>query len=87
MISKVGIQGPFLLQSGIAILAGIVAFFFIPNIQPDSLEQEDRDFKAYLEQHGYDTSLMGDPVDAAIADHEESPAEGHTSKSLPAENK
>ncbi|KAJ2957114.1 hypothetical protein NQZ79_g7128 [Umbelopsis isabellina] len=83
MIDKVGTQGPFLLESGIAILAGIIAFFFIPNVQPDSLEQEDRDFKAYLEEHGYDTTLMGDPVVVPVADHEDTIIESHAPEGVP----
>lgn len=63
MIASIGAQGPFLLQSGVAILAGIVAYFCIPNVEPDSLEQEDCDFKAYLEEHGFDTAqFMGEQI-------------------------
>lgn len=66
-----GEQGPFLLGSGIAILAGMIAFFCIPNIGPDSLEQEDLEFKQYLEENGFDTTqFMGDqavvPVDGPL---------------------
>jgi hypothetical protein len=67
MVERVGEQGPFLLGSSIAILAGIIAFFCIPNIGPDSLEQEDIDFKQYLEENGFDTSqFMGDQVVAPV---------------------
>ncbi|KAI8579653.1 hypothetical protein K450DRAFT_240832 [Umbelopsis ramanniana AG] len=63
LIERAGNQGPFLLGSGIAILAGIIAFFCIPNIGPDSLEQEDIDFKKYLEENGFDTAqFMGEQV-------------------------
>ena len=62
MVESVGLQGPFLLESCVAIVAGVIAYFCVPDINPDSLEQEDRDFKAYLEDNGFDTAqFMGDP--------------------------
>jgi hypothetical protein len=67
LITRVGQQGPFLLESGVAILAGIIAFFCIPNIGPDSLEKEDQEFKAYLEENGFDTAqFMGDSAVVAV---------------------
>jgi hypothetical protein len=77
LIERAGQQGPFLLGSGIAILAGVVAFFCIPNIGPDSLEQEDRDFKLYLEENGFDTAqFMGDQMDVPVEGPLDPPADG-----------
>ncbi|KAI8990310.1 major facilitator superfamily domain-containing protein [Pilobolus umbonatus] len=59
-----GYRGPFLVGSGIAIGAGIVAWCFLPEIGEDGLTSEDESFKAYLVQNGFDVSHFGisDPV-------------------------
>ena len=54
-----GIRGPFLFGSALAIAMAVFAFFFVPEIRPESLEEEDQAFKEYLESHGYDVSGMG----------------------------
>ncbi|KAI8381141.1 major facilitator superfamily domain-containing protein [Radiomyces spectabilis] len=68
-----GIRGPFLVGSGIAIAASIVAWFLIPDIGPEGLVEEDLAFKAYLAENGFDVTQMGiapkstAPVDDAVA--------------------
>lgn len=52
-------QRPFWIASSIAVFAGLVALFFLPDINQDSIEQEDVKFRDYLHIHGYDTSQMG----------------------------
>ncbi|KAL1925980.1 hypothetical protein VTP01DRAFT_7176 [Rhizomucor pusillus] len=54
-----GVRGPFLVGSGIAIAASFVAFFTLPDVTPDYLEEQDADFKRYLADHGYDISNLG----------------------------
>ncbi|KAG1296093.1 hypothetical protein G6F66_003763 [Rhizopus arrhizus] len=54
-----GYRGPFLVGSGIAIAASILAWFFVPEIGPDGLVKEDADFREYLIQNGYDVSQLG----------------------------
>lgn len=54
-----GYRGPFLVGSGIAIFAGIIAFFFLPDVGPDGLAEEDAAFREYLASKGYDISSMG----------------------------
>ncbi|KAL0074426.1 major facilitator superfamily domain-containing protein [Phycomyces blakesleeanus] len=54
-----GIRGPFLVGSGIAIGASIVAWFFVPEIGPRGLIEEDEAFLAYLTENGYDISQLG----------------------------
>jgi MFS family permease len=54
-----GYRGPFLVGSGIAIAASIIAWFLLPEIGPDSLVEEDAAFREYLEQNGYDVSQLG----------------------------
>lgn len=54
-----GYRGPFLVGSGIAIAASIIAWFFLPEVGPDGLVQEDADFRAYLEKNGYDVTQLG----------------------------
>lgn len=54
-----GYRGPFLVGSGIAIFASIIAWFLLPDIGPDGLAEEDAAFREYLLQNGYDTSSLG----------------------------
>lgn len=54
-----GYRGPFLVGSGIAIFSGIIAWFYLPEIGPDGLEEEDAAFREYLIQNGYDVSTLG----------------------------
>ncbi|KAF6233226.1 hypothetical protein HO173_008515 [Letharia columbiana] len=53
-----GQQGVFLIGSAFAIVGGIIAWVFIPDIERD-LEGEDVRFRRYLEENGFDTSGMG----------------------------
>ncbi|KAI9301667.1 major facilitator superfamily domain-containing protein [Cunninghamella echinulata] len=57
MKEQLGVRGPFLVGSGIAIFTAVMAWFTIKDVI--SLEDEDEDFRAYLESKGYDTSSMG----------------------------
>jgi hypothetical protein len=57
--SNRGNTGPFWVGSGLAILSALITFFFIRPLTHDGLEEEDRQFREYLEAHGYDTSTMG----------------------------
>jgi hypothetical protein len=44
---------------GLAILSAIATFFLIEPLSHDGMEKEDIAFRAYLEEHGFDTSTMG----------------------------
>jgi MFS family permease len=55
---KKGQQAVFLIASGINVLGIICVWTLIPKA-PKALEDEDRRFKAFLEENGYDTSEMG----------------------------
>ncbi|KAI8059106.1 major facilitator superfamily domain-containing protein [Gongronella butleri] len=57
MQAQLGVRGPFLVGSGIAIATSVAAYFFIYEVK--SLEEEDRKFKEYLLANGYDVSDMG----------------------------
>lgn len=52
-------QYPVYVSSGFAILCALLALFCLPEITQDSIQDEDVKFKAFLEQHGYDTGAMG----------------------------
>lgn len=52
-------QYPFWVSSSLCIFSAVVAFFGLPNVGQDMIEEEDERFKRYLEQHGYDTSILG----------------------------
>ncbi|KAJ7671553.1 MFS Git1p-related glycerophosphoinositol and glycerophosphocholine permease [Mycena polygramma] len=54
-----GDTGPFWVGSGIAILSALITFFFIKPLDHDGMAREDAIFRAYLEEHGFDTSGMG----------------------------
>ncbi|KAJ7183190.1 MFS Git1p-related glycerophosphoinositol and glycerophosphocholine permease [Mycena filopes] len=56
-----GNTGPFWVGSGIAILSALVTYFFIEPLDHDGMAKEDAIFRAYLEEHGFDTSGMGFP--------------------------
>ncbi|KAF5342688.1 hypothetical protein D9611_001471 [Ephemerocybe angulata] len=56
-----GNTGPFWIASGLAILSALVVFFFVKPLTADGMEKEDREFRAYLEANGFDTSTMGLP--------------------------
>lgn len=43
----------------LAILSAIITFLFVSPLEHDGMEREDEGFRAYLEEHGYDTSQMG----------------------------
>ncbi|KPI37142.1 putative metabolite transport protein [Cyphellophora attinorum] len=52
-------QYPFWVSSSLCIFSAVVAYFGLPNVGQDMIEEEDNRFKAYLEEHGYDTSQLG----------------------------
>jgi len=58
-----GNTGPFWIGSGLAVLSAIITFFFIRPLSVDSMTKEDADFRAYLEENGFDTSQMGSGED------------------------
>ncbi|MCJ1245391.1 hypothetical protein MMC30_002595 [Trapelia coarctata] len=52
-------QDPFYVSSALCIFSAFLAFFLLPHIGQDTITDEDVRFRAYLEEHGWDTSLMG----------------------------
>ncbi len=52
------IRNPFWVSSSLCIFTGFIALFFLPGLTQDAILIEDEQFKAYLEKHGFDTSLM-----------------------------
>ncbi|KAG6841136.1 hypothetical protein C0991_001526 [Blastosporella zonata] len=54
-----GNTGPFWIGSGVALFSALVTLVFIKPLTPEGMEREDRNFREYLEAHGYDTSRMG----------------------------
>ncbi|CCM00079.1 uncharacterized protein FIBRA_02106 [Fibroporia radiculosa] len=57
--SAKGNTGPFWIGSGLAVLSALITLFFIKPLTHDGMEEEDRKFREYLEENGYDTSQMG----------------------------
>ncbi len=45
--------------AALAIFSAIITYFFIRPLSHDGMAEEDRKFREYLEQNGYDTSQMG----------------------------
>ncbi|TEB27007.1 MFS general substrate transporter [Coprinellus micaceus] len=54
-----GNTGPFWIASGLALLSAIVVFFFVTPLTHDGMEKEDRAFRQYLEDNGFDTVCHG----------------------------
>lgn len=54
-----GGQDPFFVSSAMCIFSAFIAFFFLPQIRQDTITSEDIKFRAYLEEHGWDTRQMG----------------------------
>jgi len=52
-------QDPFYVSSALCIFSAFLAFFLLPHIGQDTITDEDVRFRAYLEEHGWDTSRMG----------------------------
>lgn len=63
-----GQQGPFWVSCSMNILSAILAYFLLPSITQETIQDEDRLFREYLIGHGFDVSLMGD-VEFAEAAH------------------
>lgn len=59
-----GQTGIFYVGSGVALLSATVTLFFLPNIKPDNMVDEDRLFREYLIENGIDVSGMGMFADA-----------------------
>ncbi|EMR10827.1 hypothetical protein PNEG_00973 [Pneumocystis murina B123] len=57
--SENGNKGPFFIGSALAIISGIISFFFIPKLSHDCVREENEHFKIWLQEQGYDTSKMG----------------------------
>lgn len=54
-----GNTGPFLIGSGLAILSALVTFLLVEPLTHGGMKAEDEAFRQYLEEHGFDVSLMG----------------------------
>jgi hypothetical protein len=54
-----GDTGPVYVGSGLALVAAIVVFLFVPGFKEDFMIEEDIRFRGYLEEAGFDTSQMG----------------------------
>ncbi|KAG5735658.1 hypothetical protein E4T56_gene4080 [Termitomyces sp. T112] len=54
-----GNTGPFWIASGLCVVGALVSVFFVHPLTQEGIEREDREFRAYLEMHGYDTRRMG----------------------------
>lgn len=52
-------QDPFYVSSALCVFSAFLAFFLLPHIGQDTITDEDVRFRAYLEEHGWDTSRMG----------------------------
>lgn len=52
-------QYPFWVASSLCLLSAAIAFFCLPNVGQDTIAEEDRKFREYLIQGGWDVSLLG----------------------------
>ncbi|KAH6617845.1 major facilitator superfamily domain-containing protein [Chaetomium sp. MPI-SDFR-AT-0129] len=52
-------QYPFWVSSSLCVLSALLVVFGLPHIGQDTIAEEDIKFRAYLEEHGYDTRQLG----------------------------
>jgi hypothetical protein len=52
-------QDPFWVASTLALVAAALAWFCLPNVGQDTIDEEDVKFREFLISHGYDTTKMG----------------------------
>ncbi|KAM5341170.1 hypothetical protein ACJ41O_015279 [Fusarium nematophilum] len=52
-------QYPFWVASSLGVLSAAIAFFFVPSVGQDTIQDEDIRFRDYLESQGWDTSQLG----------------------------
>lgn len=52
-------QYPFYVSSSLCLVAAALVLTFIPHIGQDTVQEEDRRFRAYLESQGWDTRQLG----------------------------
>ncbi|KAG6063120.1 hypothetical protein E4U32_001632 [Claviceps aff. humidiphila group G2b] len=85
-------QYPFWVASSLCILSAVVAFFFIPNVSQDTIAEEDKKFRAFLESQGWDTTQLGlgkHDSEAGLVEEEERAGEkiaGNDGRSVPIGN-
>lgn len=58
--SPTAYKGDFYVASALAIVAGIIAFFFVGDLDQECIQKEDAAFMEYLEREGYDMSQLGE---------------------------
>jgi MFS family permease len=52
-------QYPFWVSSSLCMLSAVLVLAFLPHIGQDTITHEDARFRAFLEEHGYDTRQLG----------------------------
>ncbi|KAF5000521.1 hypothetical protein FGRMN_1688 [Fusarium graminum] len=52
-------QYPFYVSSSLCLLSALIVFCFIPHVGQDTITLEDRKFREYLQQQGWDTAQLG----------------------------
>lgn len=60
--------GDFYVASALAIVAGIIAFFFVGDLDQECIQKEDVAFMEYLQRNGYDMSQVGEFPGVATPD-------------------
>lgn len=64
-------QYPFWVASSLCVLSAVITFFCIPHVGQDTITEEDRRFRAYLESKGWDTTQLGMKEEGAHAVEQE----------------
>lgn len=64
---KYGLSVPYYVASALALFAAVIGLFFLPDVSPTAMIDEDKKFLAYLQSTGYDMSLLGED-DSTIAE-------------------
>lgn len=63
---KYGLKVPYYIASSLALFAAFLGLFFLPDVSPTAMLNEDKHFLEYLASTGYDMSALGDDPASSI---------------------
>ena len=61
-----GMRAPFWVATALCLVSCFLALFFLPELDPNAIVDEDRKFAEYLAQSGYDMSTLGTESDNTV---------------------
>ncbi|QLL30734.1 hypothetical protein HG536_0A05490 [Torulaspora globosa] len=61
-----GLQAPYWVASSLCVFSALLGYFFLPPVDQESSNEEDRKFLEYLSSTGYDIIQLGYPEDSKV---------------------